>query len=91
MVGQSDRLPMMIATGVDRGGDSIAMAVRPFRGKRRDTGLALRPQPSALRCCYAGPAESPARGAFSPVSPAAVTDPSEEIERLRAEIDALRR
>ena len=44
IVGQSERLPMMIATG----GVPVVMSRSPSRRKRRDTGLALRPQPTAL-------------------------------------------
>ena len=61
-----------------------------FAGKRRDTGLALRPQPTALRLLPAGRDESPAGEPLSLVTDAAIIDPHAEIERLRAEVEALR-
>ena len=61
-----------------------------FAGKRRDTGLALRPQPTALGSPRAGRVESPAGEPSSLVTDAAVIDPQAEIERLRAEVEALR-
>ena len=61
-----------------------------FAGKRRDTGLALRPQPTALGSSVVRRIESPAGEPLSLVTDAAVTDPHAEIERLRAEVEALR-
>ena len=61
-----------------------------FAGKRRDTGLALRPQPTALDSTVVWRIESPAGEPLSLVTDAAVTDPHAEIERLRAEVEALR-
>jgi len=61
-----------------------------FAGKRRDTGLALRPQPTALGSSVVRRIESPAGEPLSLVTDAAVTDAQAEIERLRAEVEALR-
>lgn len=50
----------------------------------------MRPQPTALGSGLAGRGESPVGERFSLVTDAAVIDPYAEIERLRAELEALR-
>lgn len=51
----------------------------------------MRPQPTALRSHLVGHAESPAGELSSFVTHAAIIDPYDEIERLRAEVETLRR